>query len=116
LRSFASLAIFLAALSLGCATADMEKNRPATEATAAPAETRPEQVAHEWLVKLRPEASPSQLEALYKPVGLVEFRQISPDLYLLRFAPEAQMTEARVREIGGDALLYVQPNFIYHTF
>jgi len=73
-------------------------------------------VAHEWLVKLHPGVAPNQLEALYKPVGLVEFRLIAPDIYLLRFAPEVQMTEARVREIGGNALLYVQPNFVYHTF
>jgi hypothetical protein len=116
LRSLPSLAILLAALPLGCASADTEKNQPATETTPSPAETRQEQVAHEWLVKLRPGVDPGRLAALYKPVGLVEFRQIAPDLYLLRFSPEAQMTETRVREIGSDTLLYVQPNFIYHTF
>jgi hypothetical protein len=116
LRIFRSPALLFTALAFGCGTVDVEKTRAGTRDTTTQAETRQDRVAHEWLVKLRPGIFPEQLTALYKPLGLDELKPIAPDLYLLRFLPEAQMTETKVREIGGDTLLYVQPNFVYQPF
>jgi hypothetical protein len=116
LRIVSSLTVVLIALLLGCRTADVATNQIGAAPTMTPTDTQQVPAAAEWLVKLRPGTSIDQVAAHYKAAGLIEFKAIAPDLYLLRFTPKAQITETRMREIGGDALLYVQPNYTYHTF